>query len=387
MAGPKLRSLFAAFLLALFFAAPAPGGPAWAQSELLLGYGDRPLRGAASSKGAVIYSHGLAPVAEASPELPYVLDALQDSGWDVFRLQRRWAGETLTGSTAALAESLHKLRGEGYGRIVLAGQSFGAWISLIIGASGAEPVHAIIALAPAAFGTRDRSPAWTRNASGLYELAEAVRAERTLVFLFEGDDYDPGGRGERLREIFERRGLAAETVDRPSGLAGHSVGLTRGFARRFAPCIRDYVEAASPAPRFVCEDEPAASSLNDFPLPQNLLVRPAPSNAPRPLAALLGRWYGMYPNGREVLFVVEEVGSDRARAVYSFGPLARHADSQSAYTPRRGEFDAASGTLSFSEPQASSNLSVRLAADGRLDFTWTHKQSGGRLVTRLRRVD
>ncbi len=383
MAGTKLRSPFAALLLALLFAAPAG-----AQSELLPGYGDRPLRGAASSKGAVIYSHGLAPVAEASPELPYVLDALQESGWDVFRLQRRWAGETLPGSTAALVDSLRKLRGEGYGKIVLAGQSFGAWISLIVGAvSSAEPVHTVIALAPAAFGTRESSPAWTRNADGLYQLAEAVKAERTLVFLFDGDDHDPGGRGERLREIFARRGLVAEIVDRPSGLAGHAVGLTRGFARRFAPCIRDYVEATSHALRFACSDEPPALALTDFVLPQTLRIVPAPLNAPLPLARMLGRWYGVYPNGREVLFVVEEVGTDRARAVYSFGPLARHVDSQSAYTPRRGEFDTASGTLSFSEPQASSNLSLRLAADGRLDFTWTHKQSGGRLVTRLRRVD
>jgi pimeloyl-ACP methyl ester carboxylesterase len=292
----------------------------------------------------------------------------------------------LPGSTAALADALRKLRGEGYGRIILVGQSFGAWISLIVAAS-AEPVHAVIALAPAAFGTRERSPNWTRNADGFYELAEALKAGRSLIFLFEGDDYDPGGRGERLREIAGRRGLAAAIVDRPAGLTGHSVGLTRGFARRFASCIRDYVEAASPPPQLTCEDEPAASSLNDFPLPQNLLVHPAPSNAPRSLAAMLGRWYGLYPNGREILFVVEEVGTDRARAVYSFGPLARHVDALSAYTPRRGEFDAATGVLSFSEPQASSNLAAHLAADGRLDFTWTSKQSGGRLTARLRKVD
>lgn len=375
--------VFAAALLALLFLSV----PAAAQSELLPGYGDRPLLGAASSKGAVIYSHGLAPVAEASPELPYVLDALQESGWDVFRLQRRWAGETLPSSTTALVEAVRNLRIEGYTRVVLAGQSFGAWISLIVSAAP-MPVQAVIALAPAAFGTRERSQNWTRNADGLYELAEATRAERTLIFLFEGDDYDPGGRGERLREIFGRRGLPAAIIDRPAGFVGHTVGLSRGFARRFAACIRDYVEAAAPAPRFVCSDEPPpASALDGFPLPQNLRVRPAPSSAPRSLAAMLGRWYGFYPNGREILFIVEEVGSDRARAVYSFGPLARHADSQSAYTPRRGEFDATSGTLSFSEPQASSNLEARLAADGRMDFTWTHKQSGGRLVTRLRKLD
>jgi len=373
--------ILAALLLALLVAAPAA-----AQTELLPGYPEMTLRGPAASKGAVIYSHGLAAVSEASPELPYVLDPLQESGWDVFRLQRRWAGETLPSSTAALYAALRRLRGEGYARIVLAGQSFGAWISLAA-ASSDEQVHAIVALAPAAFGTRESSPHWMRNAAGLYELAEVVKAERTLIFLFEGDDYDPGERGDRLRGIFERRSIIAHVIDRPFGLAGHGVGLTRGFARRFASCLRDFLETTSPAPRFACGGEPASSELVDFVLPEGWRVRPAPSGAPPALAGMLGRWYGVYPSGREVLFVVEEVGSDRARAIYSFGPLARHVDSQAGYTPRRGEFDAATGTLSFSEPQASSNLSSRLAPDGRLDFTWTNKQSGARLATRLRRID
>jgi pimeloyl-ACP methyl ester carboxylesterase len=377
----RRRMLYPAVLLALLLSAPAA-----AQTELQPGYGDRPLRGASSSKGAVIYSHGVAAVAETSPELPYVLDALQESGWDVFRLQRRWAGETLPSSTAALAESVQKLRGEGYGKVVLAGQSFGAWISLIVAAQPGQ-VHAIVALAPAAFGTRDRSPAWTRNADGLYPLAESLVAARTLVFFFEGDDYDPGGRGERLREIFGRRGLAAAVVDRPAGFLGHSVGLTRGFARRFAPCVRDYVEAASPPPRFTCDDEPTASALRDLPLPATSRIMAAPANAPPALSGMLGRWYGVYPSGREVLFVVEEVGRDRARAIYSFGPVARHFESRAGYTARRGEFDAATGLLSFSEPQASSNLQAKLAPDGRLDFSWTNRQTGGRLSARLRKLD
>jgi dienelactone hydrolase len=371
----------AAFLLAVLI-----GGPAVAQTELLPGYSDRPHQGAASSKGAVIYSHGLASTAEAPPELPYVLDALQESGWDVFRLQRRWAGETLPTSTAALFEAQRRLRGEGYAKIVLVGQSFGGWISLAA-ATGGEPIHAVIALAPAAFGSRDRSPHWTLNAERLYELAAKVVAGRTLIFLFDGDDYDPGERGERLRQIFDDRDIVAAVVDRPFGLTGHGVGLTRGFARRFSPCIRDFVETVSPAPRFTCGGEPPASALQDFVLPPNLRIQPAPQGAPPPLSGMLGRWYGVYPSGREVLFVVEEVGQDRARAIYSFGPLARHVDSQAAFTPRRGEFDPATALLSFNEPQASSNLQAKLAPDGRLDFTWTNKQTGGRLNTRLRKID
>ncbi len=85
--GPILRGCVALLLAVLLI------GPAAAQTELLPGYADRALRGPAPAKGAVVYSHGLASAAEAPPELPYVLDALQESGWDVFRLQRRWAAD------------------------------------------------------------------------------------------------------------------------------------------------------------------------------------------------------------------------------------------------------------------------------------------------------
>lgn len=374
--------LFAAFLLAVLLA-----GPAAAQTELLPGYADKTARGPANAKGAVIYSHGLARVAEASSEMPFILDSLEESGWDVYRLQRRWAEDILPASVAVLSAALRKLRADGYARVVLVGQSFGGWISLVV-ASGSEPVHAVIALAPAAFGTRNDSANWTQNADGLYELAEVVKAGRTLVFLFDNDEFDPGERGERLREIFDRRDIAAQVIDRPFGLAGHGAGLSRGFARRFGPCLRDYVETTSPAPRFVCGGEPPAVALQDFALPEGgVHIQPAPAGVPASLKGMLGRWYGVYPSGREVLFVVEEVGQDRARAVYSFGPLLRHVENHAGYTPRRGEFNSGTGVLAFTEPHISSDLQVKLAPDGRLDFTWINRQSGGRLNARLRKLD
>ncbi len=384
-AGMTICLLLAA--LFVFVTAPAAAQtPASAQTELLPGYADHPLRGPAAAKGAVIYSHGLERSAEATPEMPYVLDPLRDSGWDVFRLQRRWAADTLPSSAGALYEVLRKLRGEGYDKVVLAGQSFGGWISLAV-ATGREPVHAVVALAPAAFGTPADSPIWTHNADGLYEMAEALNAARTVVFLFDGDDYDPGERGEKLREIFARRDVVGAVVDRPVGLAGHGVGLSRGFARRFGDCLRDFIETTSPSPRFVCGGEPPVAALNDFTLPPDARVRQTTTDTEPGLRAILGRWYGVYPNGREVLLIVTEVGRDRARAIYSFGPLSRHQENQSAYTPRRGEYSPASGTLAFTEPQASSKLEARLAPDGRLDFTWTHRQSGAQLKARLRKVE
>lgn len=368
-------------LLVLALAAPAA-----AQTELVPGYADRPARGPGAAKGAVIYNHGLARVSEGATDTPFVIDDLHDAGWDVFRLQRRWAGDTIESSTAALVAAVQRLRKDGYGKIVLAGQSFGGWIALGAARPDTGPIHAVIAFAPAAFGTAGDSSTWTRNAEQLYPLAESAAAERVLVFLFEGDEYDPGGRGGRLGEIFARRDIAAAVIDRPFGLVGHGIALSRGFARRFGPCIRDFVETTSPAPRFVCGGEPPPT-VEGFALPPDLRIRPAPRDAEPGLAAMLGHWYGVYDNGREVLLVIDEIGKDRARAVYAFGALARRPDDRPGFTLRRGEFEAATGTLSFSEPQAVNDIECRLDGDGRLALTWVSRQSKLRLSTRLRRVE
>lgn len=375
-----LRYVLAMLLLVLM------AGPAAAQTELLPGYPDRAPIGPMAAKGAVIYSPGLARASESLGGTPFALDALQESGWDVFRLQRATTDDLIDQWIAALRDAAQRLRDAGYRRIVLAGQSFGGWISLAA-ADGGVPVHAVIAFAPAAFGTPRDSPDWTMNASHLYALAGRLAAGRALIFLFDGDDFDPGGRGEALRRIVDERGLTAGIVDRPFGLEGHAVALTSAFARRFAPCIRDYIETVSPAPRFACGGEALASSLSDFALPAELPAPRPHSGAVPHLAAMQGRWYGAYPIGREVLLIIGEAERTRASAVYAFGPLAREIDPETGYSVRSGVFDTATGVLAFSEPQISSTLDCRLEPDGRLELVWTSRQTGIQRTARLRKLN
>lgn len=374
--------IFGFVVAALVLAAPAA-----AEVELVAGYADRAARGPADAKGAVIYSHGLSRTADSVTETPFVLDDLQESGWDVFRLiQRRSAGDTLDGFTAALTETARRLHAQGYAKIVLAGQSVGGWTSLAAARADTVPIHAVIAFAPAAFGAVGDSANGVRNAELLYPVAEAVAAERILVFLFEGDEYDPGGRGAKLQEIFVRRDVAAAVVDRPFELLGHNVALSRGFARRFGPCIRDFIETTSPAPRFACGGEPPPT-LAGFALPEDVRIRTAPQGTEPGLAAMLGRWYGIYDNGRELLLVIDEVDPQGASAIYAFGALTRRSDDRPGFTRRRGQFDAATGTLRFTEPQAVNDIQCRLDGDGRLALSWASRQTGVRLEVRLRRVE
>ncbi|HEX9463297.1 MAG TPA: hypothetical protein VGB82_11925 [Alphaproteobacteria bacterium] len=382
MRGPVIaRALRAWALVALWLLAASEA----AGQTLSPGYDDRPALGPEAAKGAVIYTPGLVRDGEAIETTPYAVDDLQAAGWDVFCFQRPRADDVLQGSIAALGEAMGKLRRGGYKRLVLVGQSFGGWISLAAARPESGPLDAIVALAPAAFGRRDEAPTWTENADGLYRLAESVAARRVLVFLFSGDAYDPGGRGERLRAIFERRRLTAAVVDRPHDLAGHNSGLTRAFARRFGPCLRDFIETAETAPLFVCP-EPAGARLADFDLPREGPTAPG-TDADPALLAMTGRWYGAYETGRDVLLVVTPTARTAAQAVYAFGPVIRGIETPVGFTERRGVFDPATTILRFAEPQADTVIECRLLADDAMMLAIASRSRGERLQTVLHRVE
>jgi hypothetical protein len=236
----------------------------------------------------------------------------------------------------------------------------------------------VVALAPAAFGARGEAAEWTANATALVPLAEAVTARRVLAFLFQGDEYDPGGRAGVLRDIFAQRGLDAAVIDEPHDLVGHSAGLTRAFARRFGPCLRDVIDGDAAIP-FTCP-EPGWAAMGDFGVPPEL------ASVGTQAAPMAGRWYGVYETGREALFIVRQIEGERADAVYAFGPIIRGVDAPTGVTQRHGTFDPATGTLRFAEPEADTIIECRLQADDTLAFSITRKSGGEPLKATLRKL-
>src|SRR6185436_6733585 len=71
-----------ASLLAFLLLARVAG----AQTELQPGYDDRPPRGPQVALGMVIWNHGLGSDREASGPTPFLIDDLQEAGYDVVRL-------------------------------------------------------------------------------------------------------------------------------------------------------------------------------------------------------------------------------------------------------------------------------------------------------------
>lgn len=247
-----LRNLIVIGLAAMMELFAAPLGHA--QTWLAPAYPAVAMRGPSNADGAVIWSHGLSIDAEdAEAPTPPFIARLRDGGWDAFRLNRLRANDTFAASAQALVQAVRRLKQQGYRRVALAGQSFGGFLSLMA-ADASDEVDAVIATAPAAYGTyADQYDTWRANATDLYPLLERVRQARVMLFYFHGDEFDPGGRGERSRDILAERHLDYVVIDQPRQLTTHWAAATPLFARLYGDCILAFVEANHFEPDAQCK--------------------------------------------------------------------------------------------------------------------------------------
>ena len=216
----------------------------------------RPKLGPAKAAGAVIWSHGRSIDSEDStaPTPPYMA-TLRDGGWDTFRFNRMRASDTLAASAKGLADEVHRLKLQGYKQVALAGQSFGGFIALMA-ADASDEVDAVIATAPAAYGSfQEFYESWRNNATKLYPLLEQVRHARVMMFYFHNDDFDPGGRGDRSREILAAHKLPYVVVDQPPQLTTHWAASTPQFARLYGGCVLGFLDAAHVADGARCDGD------------------------------------------------------------------------------------------------------------------------------------
>src|ERR1700730_16394946 len=382
-----------ALVLSLLIFSSAPAGavgldPAFNQ-ELL---------GPERAMGVVVWNHGRSINVEdsESPTPPY-LRMLRDSGWDVLRFNRPRDGDTLTASTRRLVEQVREVKHKGYRRIVLAGQSFGAFLALMA-ADASEDVDAIVATAPAAFGNFDEFyDSWRLNATRLYPLLERIKRARVMLFYFHGDDFDPGGRGEHSRAILAGRQIGYSVIDQPAFLAGHWASSTGLFLGRFRNCIRDFLDAEKIEGERVCEPAWGESPSAEMRLPDELVHPRAASRAaaavaggsapagPLPGGGTNGRqsWYGFYPNGREVLLAIEETHGTEVSAVYAIGPGIDE-NEPAEWSRRNGRL--VDDEFIFEET-GKSTLHFRPRGDGGLSATWTSPDGKTSMAAGPRRLE
>ncbi|MGD9616357.1 MAG: alpha/beta hydrolase [Alphaproteobacteria bacterium] len=358
-----------------------------------------PALGPGKAKGVVVWSHGRSITTEDSKSpTPAYLQALREDGWDVLRFNRLSRGDTLTDSSRRLAEHSAALKRKGYRQVVLAGQSFGAFLSLI--AADASPqIDAVIATAPAAYGSFDEFyDSWRLNATKLYPLLEQVRRARVMVFYFHGDNFDPGGRGERSREILARRGLGFAVIDQPAHLTTHWAASSGLFLRRFGDCIRNFANNDDLRGEMACTPHWGTRPSADLKLPPDMIEPRAP-RASVPGVTTVGSdasprgskssvkfrdiWYGFYPNGREVMLGIESTQGDQLTAIYSVGPSidSKH---DAVWTRRKGR--VTEDGFIFQEP-GKSTLQFRPRQDGGLSAVWVAADGKTSMTGSLKPID
>ncbi len=261
--------LFMMLLRKFFFGVCAPLafiGIAHAHGQLWLApaYPGEPAVGPIRAAGAVIWSHGRSVDSEDStaPTPPYMA-ALQAGGWDTYRFNRLRAADTLESSARGLVAQVRRLKQEGYRQVALTGQSFGGFLSLMA-ADASMQVDSVIVTAPAAYGSfTDSYGNWRLNATKLYPLYEQVRDARVMAFYFHGDDFDPGGRGDRTRAILEARRLPHVVVDQPPFLTTHWAASTLAFANLYGSCILGFLDAIRVEHGATCRGDKFWAGKND----------------------------------------------------------------------------------------------------------------------------
>jgi dienelactone hydrolase len=350
-----------------------------------------PLLGPAHAKGVIIWSHGRSRNSEDStaPTPPY-LDVLREDGWDVMRFDRLRVEDTLAASTMRLVAYAEQLKRKGYRQVALAGQSFGGFLSLMA-ADASSRIDVVIATAPAAYGQfDDDSTYWRENATRLYPLIAGVKSARVMLFYFHGDDFDPGGRGDRSREILAAKHIGYAVVDQPMYLTGHWAASTGLFMRRFGGCVRDFADAAGLSKPFSCDPRWGLAPSAQLRLPPALTqfaasggtVAPSAEPASVPTRAVR-MWYGFYANGREVLLALESAKGDSPVAIYAVGPSV---DNKYPASWGRRVGHVAGGDYVFSEP-GKNELRFHPRENGDLTATWESNDRKLTLTAQLRPID
>jgi hypothetical protein len=282
---------------------------------------DMAWHGPGAAAGMVIWNHGIhSTVAAHTAPVPPVFRLLQARGWDVLKIARNNLGETgveqsLYRAVQRTLEEVTARRREGYTRVVLAGQSFGGYVTLEA-AESSKDVFGVIAMAP---GVRTIGGAGRLDSSVTERSLGRLTTDRlVLVFprgdtLFGNQDRGPGA----ARALGRRPYLMLDETD---DVRDHGGGTTGRFAAMYGVCVAEYLAAPRVEPgRARCEkvnqpavarellpNHPAAITFEMPPAGTALIMAQPPAR----------RWYGfLEPSGEIVSFAVVKAGSLGPRAL------------------------------------------------------------------------
>jgi len=205
-------------------------------------------KGPQGAAGLIVWSHGYMEGRDATASAPQgqVANFTRD-GYDLYRFDRQyirdWPGDATT-----LVEAVRQARSMGYRRVILAGQSAGAWVSMAAAMRGA-PVDGVISVSAAHHGEVKDMRDVSRARSDWQQVVRGIKpGPRLVVVNFANDSYDVGGRMDDAKAAFATSGVEAIVVSSPEGFTGHGAAGNNAFPRKFGACIHDFIEKGTRRP-------------------------------------------------------------------------------------------------------------------------------------------
>jgi len=279
---------------------------------------DMPWHGPSRAGGIVIWNHGIhGTVGQYVAPVPPVFRLLQARGWDVVKIARNNLGETsgdksLYRAVERTLEEISTRRREGYARVILAGQSFGGYITLDA-AESSKDLHGVVAMAP---GVRAIGGAGSLDAAVTERTLGRLSVDR-LALVFPRNDtlFGSQDRGPGAAKALARRKGSFLLLDEKYNILDHGGGTTGKFAVMYGLCLVQYLTSPDPATEPVrCAENAAEQRI----LAKELLPkRPnaTPQDNVKPIA---DSWYGILePSGEIVSFAIVDVVGIGRRAMFS----------------------------------------------------------------------
>lgn len=202
-------------------------------------------KGPQAAAGLIVWSHGYMGGKDSTASAPQGQVAnFTREGYDLYRFDREWINDW-AGDATALADAVRQAKAIGYKRVILAGQSAGAWVSMAATYRGA-PVDGVISVAAAHHGYVRTMRDVTVARAEWQQIVRGIRpGPRLVVVNFANDDYDVGGRMDDARAAFAASGVQALVIAEPQGFSGHGAAGSNTFPRTFGTCIHGFIETGA----------------------------------------------------------------------------------------------------------------------------------------------
>ena len=205
-------------------------------------------KGPQGAAGLIVWSHGYMLGVDATVSAPQGQVAnFTMNGYDLYRFDRQYIRDW-PGDATALVDAVRQAKALGYRRVILAGQSAGAWVSMAATMRGA-PVDGVISVSAAHHGEVKDMIDPSRARSDWQQVVRGIkRGPRLVVVNFDGDSYDVGGRMDDAKAAFAASGVDAIVISSPEGFKGHGAAGGRPFPLKFGTCIHSFIETGTRAP-------------------------------------------------------------------------------------------------------------------------------------------